>query len=35
MAIGVLTELVPRRLVDEVVDRAGRREQRVRLLPAR
>ncbi|WP_190094934.1 IS4 family transposase, partial [Streptomyces melanogenes] len=26
---------MPRRLVDEVVDRAGRREQRVRLLPAR
>ncbi|OLO25860.1 hypothetical protein PZ61_0236170 [Streptomyces sp. MNU77] len=35
VAIGVLTELVPRGLVDEVVDRAGRREKRVRLLPAR
>jgi len=31
----VLTELVPGGLVDEIVDRAGRREERVRLLPAR
>jgi hypothetical protein len=35
IGIGVLTRLVPRELVDEVVVAAGRREQRKRLLPAR
>lgn len=34
VAIGVLTERVPRGLVDEVMDRAGRREKCVQLLPA-
>ncbi|MFF4260112.1 transposase domain-containing protein [Streptomyces sp. NPDC001663] len=31
----MLTELVPRGLVDVVMDRAGRREEGVQLLPAR
>ena len=35
VSVGVLTGVFPPDLVDEVVDRAGRREQRVRLLPAR
>lgn len=35
IGIGVLTRLLNRDLVDEVLDRTGRREQRVRLLPAR
>ena len=35
IGIGVLTRLVPRDLVDEVIAEAGRREQRRRLLPAR
>lgn len=35
VALGVLTRLVPRQLVDEVLAETGRREQRVRLLPAR
>lgn len=35
IAIGVLTELLHRDLVDEVIAECGRREQRVRLLPAR
>ncbi|MWA02793.1 IS4 family transposase [Actinomadura sp. LD22] len=35
IGIGVLTRLVSRELVDETVAAAGRREQRVRLLPAR
>ncbi len=35
VALGVLTRLVPRHLVDEVLTETGRREQRVRLLPAR
>jgi hypothetical protein len=35
IGVGVLTRLVPRELVDEVVAAAGRREQRKRLLPAR
>jgi Insertion element 4 transposase N-terminal/Transposase DDE domain len=35
IGIGVLTRLVPRELVDEVVAAAGRREKRKRLLPAR
>ena len=35
VALGVLTCLVPRELVDEVLAETGRREQRVRLLPAR
>ncbi|QKW39024.1 IS4 family transposase [Actinomadura sp. NAK00032] len=35
IGIGVLTRLVPRELVDEVIAAAGRREKRVRLLPAR
>jgi hypothetical protein len=34
IAIGVLTRLVPRDLVDEVLAEAGRREKRSRLLPA-
>jgi hypothetical protein len=33
--IGVLTRLLPRDLVDEVIAETGRREQRRRLLPAR
>lgn len=35
VALGVLTRLVPRHLVDEVLAETGRRERRVRLLPAR
>lgn len=35
IGIGVLTRLVSRELVDETVAAAGRREKRVRLLPAR
>lgn len=35
LAVGVLTRLLSRDVVDEVVAAAGRREQRVRLLPAR
>ncbi|MFI5867441.1 IS4 family transposase [Streptomyces sp. NPDC051546] len=35
LAVGVLTGLLHRELVDEVVEQAGRRERRVRLLPAR
>lgn len=35
VALGVLTRLVPRALVDEVLVETGRRERRVRLLPAR
>jgi hypothetical protein len=35
IAIGVLAGLVPRDLVDEVLAECGRKEQRVRLLPAR
>lgn len=35
IGIGVLTRLVPRELVDEVVASAGREEKRRRLLPAR
>jgi hypothetical protein len=35
IGVGVLTRLVPRELVDEVVAGEGRREQRRRLLPAR
>ena len=35
VALGVLTRLVPRGLVDEVLAETGRRERRVRLLPAR
>ena len=35
IGVGVLTRLVSRELVDEVVAEVGRREQRVRLLPAR
>ncbi|MGH3390378.1 MAG: IS4 family transposase [Actinomadura sp.] len=35
IGIGVLTRLIPRELVDEVIAEAGRREQRKRLLPAR
>lgn len=35
VGVGVLTRLVSRELVDEVVAEAGRREQRARLLPAR
>ena len=35
IAVGVLTRLVTRELVDDVVASAGRREQRKRLLPAR
>jgi hypothetical protein len=35
IGVGVLTRLVSRELVDEVVTAVGRREQRVRLLPAR
>lgn len=35
VALGVLTRLIPRQLVDEVLAETGRREQRVRLLPAR
>ena len=35
IGIGVLTRLVPRDLVDEVIAEAGRQEQRQRLLPAR
>lgn len=34
VALGVLTATFPRRLVDEVIAEAGRREQRNRLLPA-
>jgi hypothetical protein len=34
IGIGVLTRLVPRDLVDEVLAQTGRREQRSRLLPA-
>ena len=34
IAIGVLTRLVPRDLVDEVLAGTGRREKRSRLLPA-
>jgi transposase IS4-like protein/DDE family transposase len=35
IGIGVLTRIVPRELVDEVVLESGRREQRLRKLPAR
>lgn len=35
LAIGVLTSLLHRDLVDEVIAEAGRKEQRARLLPAR
>ena len=35
VALGVLTRLVTRELVDDVLARTGRREQRKRLLPAR
>lgn len=35
LRLGVLTEQIPPTLVDEVVGRTGRREQRRRLLPAR
>ncbi|HZW42985.1 MAG TPA: IS4 family transposase [Dermatophilaceae bacterium] len=35
VALGVLTRLVPRELVDEVLVETGRQERRVRLLPAR
>lgn len=35
VAIGVLTRTFPPDLVDRVIDRTGRREQRLRLLPAR
>ena len=35
IAIGVLARLVPRHLVDEVLAECGRKERRVRLLPAR
>ena len=35
VALGVLTRLVPRDLVDEVLAETGRQERRVRLLPAR
>ena len=35
IGVGVLTRLVPRELVDEIVGRLGRSEQRKRLLPAR
>jgi hypothetical protein len=35
IGIGVLTRLVPRELVAEVLAETGKREQRVRLLPAR
>jgi len=35
IAIGVLARLVPRELVDEILAESGRKEQRVRLLPAR
>jgi transposase IS4-like protein/transposase len=35
IAIGVLTDLLHRDLVDEVIAESGKREQRVRLLPAR
>jgi Insertion element 4 transposase N-terminal/Transposase DDE domain len=35
LAIGVLTSLLHRDLVDEVIAEAGRKEQRIRLLPAR
>ena len=34
VALGVLTATFPRRLVDEVIEATGRREQRNRLLPA-
>src|ERR1035437_4398272 len=34
VALGVLTATFPRRLVDEVIEATGRREQRHRLLPA-
>jgi len=35
VAIGVLTSMFPLVLIDEVIQRAGRAEQRHRLLPAR
>ncbi|MFE3003316.1 transposase domain-containing protein, partial [Nocardia sp. NPDC059246] len=35
VGLGVLTRVVSRDLVDEVVAQTGRREQRQRLLPAR
>ena len=35
VALGVLTRLVPRELIDEVLLETGRQERRVRLLPAR
>ncbi len=35
IAIGVLTSMFPPTLIDEVIQRAGRVEQRHRLLPAR
>ncbi|WP_243726271.1 IS4 family transposase [Actinomadura rubrisoli] len=35
IGIGVLTRIVPRELVDEVILESGRREQRLRKLPAR
>ncbi|MEX6429943.1 MAG: transposase domain-containing protein, partial [Ferrimicrobium sp.] len=34
IAIGVLTSMFPPALIDEVIQRAGRVEQRHRLLPA-
>ncbi|MFI6662849.1 transposase domain-containing protein [Streptomyces sp. NPDC050523] len=35
LTLGAITEIVPPALVDEVIDRYGRREHRVRMLPAR
>jgi hypothetical protein len=35
VSIGVLTRVFPAELVDGIIDEAGRREQRQRLLPAR
>lgn len=34
IAIGVLSRVIPRDLVDEVIAESGRREKRTRLLPA-
>ena len=35
VSVGVVERVFPRELIDEVIDACGRREQRVRALPAR
>ncbi|MGI5041582.1 transposase domain-containing protein, partial [Streptomyces sp. JAC128] len=35
LTLGAVTEIVPPALIDEVITRCGRRERRIRMLPAR